>query len=208
MGVQCLPSGSDLQRGSGLWRLRDPTPTEFPKGLGLPTDTALERFERLDRAITGWMARSGITSLRISLGLVFFWFGFLKFFPGASPAETLATDTIQIMSAGFIQPRVSLLILATWECLIGIGLITGKALRVTLLLLFLQMPGTVMPMLLFPELTFQRVPFVLTIEGQYIVKNLVLISAALVIGATVRGGGLVAGDMPLATSDVRSTRGG
>ena len=150
-----------------------------------------EHLDRIDRAITGWMARSGVTALRVSLGAVFFWFGFLKFFPGVSPAETLATDTIRIMTAGLVEPSVSLFFLAAWESLIGIGLMTGRALRLTLLLLFLQMPGTVTPMIFFPELTFRSVPFVLTIEGQYIVKNLVLVSAGLVIGATVRGGGLV-----------------
>ena len=149
-------------------------------------DTLSARFDRLDRAITDTMARSGVTSLRISLGIVFFWFGFLKFFPGVSPAETLATGTIELMTGGLIEPRTAMIILAAWESAIGIGLITGKALRVTLLLLFLQMPGTVMPMFFFPDLTFQSIPFVLTIEGQYIVKNLVLVSAGLVIGSTVR----------------------
>lgn len=152
------------------------------------TMKTLNRFDALDRVITGWMANSGILALRVSLGVVFFWFGFLKFFPGSSPAEGLATDTIQLMTLGLVDASVSLPLLAMWECMIGAGLITGKALRTTLLLLFLQMPGTVMPLLLFPELTFQTVPFVLTIEGQYIVKNLVLVSAGLVIGATVRGG--------------------
>ena len=159
-------------------------------------DTLLDRFNRLDRAITSWMASSGIRSLRISLGVVFFWFGFLKFFPGLSPDEKLATDTVQILTGGLIDPRASLLVLATWESLIGIGLITGKALRATLLLLFLQVPGTALPLFLLPELTFQSAPFVLTLEGQYIVKNLVMISAGLVIGATVRGGGLRAASNP------------
>lgn len=149
------------------------------------------KFDRIDRAITDWMARWGLLLLRISVGVVFFWFGFLKFFPGMSPAERLATDTISLMTGGLLEPHVSIRILAAWECLIGLGLIFGRALRTTLLLLFLQMPGTVTPMFFFPELTFRSVPFVLTMEGQYIVKNLVLISAGLVIGATVRGGGIV-----------------
>lgn len=150
-----------------------------------------DRIDAIDRFLTGWMARSGILLLRISVGVVFFWFGFLKFFPGMSPAEALATDTILVMSGGLVEPWLSIKILAVWEILIGLGLIFGVALRATLLLLFLQMPGTITPMFLFPELTFQHFPFVLTIEGQYIVKNLVLVSAGLVIGATVRGGGLV-----------------
>jgi len=134
------------------------------------------------------MADRGVTLLRVSLGVVFFWFGVLKFFPGLSPAEELAGTTIAMLTGGFIGPNVSMPLLALWECLIGLGLMTGRALRVTLLLLFAQMPGTVLPLFIFPELTFVRAPLVLTLEGQYIVKNLVLVSAGLVIGATVRGG--------------------
>jgi uncharacterized membrane protein YkgB len=150
-----------------------------------------ERLDPIDVALTRWMASHGVDVLRWSLGIVFFWFGFLKFFPGVSPAEGLATETISVLTGGLVGPALSLPVLAAWECLIGLGLITGRALRLTLLLLFLQMPGTVTPLFIFPELTFQRVPFVLTIEGQYIIKNLVLVAAGLVIGATVRGGGLV-----------------
>lgn len=148
------------------------------------------RFDLLDRSITGAMAAYGVVALRVSVGVVFLWFGALKFFPGASPAEGLATRTIEVLTGGWIPPAFSILMLAAWESAIGLGLLTGRALRTTLLLLFLQMPGTVTPMLFFPEEVFVRFPLVLTLEGQYIVKNLVLISAALVIGATVRGGQL------------------
>ncbi len=148
------------------------------------------RLDPIDTRLTRWMARHGITLLRISVGVVFFWFGFLKLFPGVSPAEDLAGRTILLMSLGLIPPAISVPVLGVWESLIGLGLISGKFLRVTLALLFLQMPGTVVPLFVFPSETFQRIPFVLTLEGQYIVKNLVLVSAALVVGATVRGGRL------------------
>ena len=81
-------------------------------------------------------------------------------------------------------------ILASLECLIGLGLLTRVAMRITLLLLFVQMLGTLFPLFFFPRETFTSVPFVPTLEGQYIIKNLVLISAGIVIGATVRGGHL------------------
>ena len=129
------------------------------------------------------MANYGLLILRISLGIVFLWFGLLKFFKGLSPAEDLVRNTVY-----FIDPDVFIPILAAWESLIGIGLITGKFLRVTILLLFLQMPGTALPLLLLPEKVWTIFPYGLTLEGQYIVKNLVLIGAGLVIGATVRGG--------------------
>lgn len=140
-------------------------------------------FSKLDKKLTNWMANYGLLILRISLGIVFLWFGLLKFFKGLSPAEDLVRNTVY-----FIDPDVFIPILAAWESLIGIGLITGKFLRVTILLLFLQMPGTALPLLILPEKVWTIFPYGLTLEGQYIVKNLVLIGAGLVIGATVRGG--------------------
>lgn len=144
-----------------------------------------QRFDKIDRAITDWMARNGLVILRVGLGVVFFWFGILKFFPGLSPAEDLVRSTVY-----FIDPDIFIPILAVWETLIGLGLITGKFMRLTLLLLFLQMPGTALPLLLLPDVVWTVFPYGLTLEGQYIVKNLVLIGAGLVLGATVRGGGL------------------
>jgi uncharacterized membrane protein YphA (DoxX/SURF4 family) len=151
-------------------------------------------FDRVDPAIVRWMARHGIQLLRVSLGIVFLWFGVLKFFPGLSPAQELAGRTIEQLTLGAVPPAVSLPVLAAWECLIGVGLLTGWLLRLTLLLLFLQMPGTLLPLFFYPAETFTAVPFSPTLEGQYIIKNLVLISAGIVIGATVRGGRLVVGD--------------
>jgi uncharacterized membrane protein YphA (DoxX/SURF4 family) len=143
-------------------------------------------------ALTRWMARYGVVALRVSLGIVFFWFGVLKFFPGLSPAQDLATRTIETLTFGLLPPNVSIPILAAWECLIGLGLITGLFMRATLLLLLLQMLGTVTPLFFFPAETFTRVPYAPTLEGQYIIKNIVLVTAGLVLGATVRGGDLVA----------------
>src|SRR5258707_14840127 len=148
-------------------------------------------FAKVDVRLTRWMARHGITALRISLGIVFFWFGVLKFFPGMSPAEDLAARTIEKLTLGLMTPNVSVPFLATWECLIGLGLITNKFMRATLLLLFVQMLGTITPLVLFPAETWLHFPYAPTLEGQYIIKNLVLVSGALVIGATVRGGTLV-----------------
>jgi uncharacterized membrane protein YkgB len=149
-------------------------------------------YNRVDAVITRWMAQHGVRLLRISLGIVFFWFGFLKFFPGLSPATELALKTIGTLTFGKVAPAVAINVLAAWETAIGLGLIFGVAMRATLLLLFVQMIGTITPLFLYPELTFTRIPYAPTLEGQYIIKNIVLVSAAIVIGATVRGGGLVA----------------
>ena len=144
-------------------------------------------FDHVDTRITSFMARYSITILRISLGVIFFWFGILKFFAGLSPAEALAGRTIERLTFGLISPETAVIILAGWESLIGIGLIWGRFLRATLLVLFLQMIGTMTPLILFPSDTFTQFPYAATLEGQYIIKNLVLIAAGLVVGATVRG---------------------
>jgi uncharacterized membrane protein YphA (DoxX/SURF4 family) len=147
-------------------------------------------FDRLDRRITRWMADHGLTLLRLALGVVFFWFGVLKFFPGASPAEALAGRTIEVLTFGAIPEDVALRILAVWEVAIGIGLFVGHWMRAVLLLLFVQMLGTITPLVLFPSETFTVVPIAPTLEGQYIIKNVVIVAAAIVLGATVRGGEL------------------
>jgi uncharacterized membrane protein YphA (DoxX/SURF4 family) len=149
-------------------------------------------FQRFDVRLTNWMARYGVLLLRVSVGVVFFWFGVLKFFPDLSPAEELAARTIETLSFGLVKPALSLPVLAAWETLIGIGLMTGKFMRATILLLALQMLGTITTMFLFPNETFTRFPYAPTLEGQYIIKNIVLVSAAIVIGATVRGGAVIA----------------
>ena len=156
----------------------------------IPDDAWRARFDRLDRQITFALAAAAIPVLRVSLGIIFLWFGVLKFFPGLSPAQDLAARTIEQLSFGIVQPSVSLPVLAAWECLIGIGLISGRFLRATLLLLFVQMLGTMTPLVLFPAETFTVFPIAPTLEGQYIIKNIVLVSAAMVVGATVRGGQL------------------
>jgi hypothetical protein len=83
-------------------------------------------------------------------------------------------------------------VLATWECLIGLGLLTGKFLRGTLLLLFLQLSGTFLPLFFFPVETWKHVPYAPTLVGQYIIKNLVLVCAGLLLGGTMRGGTVIA----------------
>lgn len=152
----------------------------------LPVWDAIEaQFDRIDRAVTAWMARHGLTVLRMGLGIVFFWFGALKLEPGLSPAEDLVRETTY-----FVDPDWFLPVLALWEMAIGLGLIVGKFMRVTLLLLFLQMPGTALPLVIKPDAVWTAFPYGLTLEGQYIVKNLVLIGAGLALGGTVRGGRL------------------
>ncbi|MEP7291568.1 MAG: DoxX family membrane protein [Chloroflexota bacterium] len=161
---------------------------------------AVQQFDSVDQTVTRFMARHGVTLLRISIGIVFFWFGALKLVPELSPAENLIRQSITFLPMNLFLP-----FLAVWEMAIGLGFITGRFMRLTILLLFLQMPGTISPVFLRPDLVFTQFPFGLTLEGQYIVKNLVLISAALVVGATVRGGGLTSDHQALTLGRIRES---
>lgn len=147
-----------------------------------PLAVLLKRLnlEHLDAQIAGWMQRYGVRILRIALGIIFIWFGALKPL-GLSPAEELVRNTIYFVDEDFF-----LVVLGVWEVLIGVGLLFRPMLRLAILLLFLQMPGTMLPLVLLPEVCFTVFPYGLTMEGQYIIKNLVLIAAALVVGGTVR----------------------
>ena len=140
------------------------------------------QLEPLDRRITAWMDRHGVPLLRVAVGVVFVWFGALKLFPGASPATGLIVATYP-----FLPERLFLSFLGCWEVVIGLGFVTGRFLRVTVALMYVQMLGAMSPIVLNPAAVFVEPPFILTLEGQYIVKNLVLLAAAIVVGARARG---------------------
>ena len=140
-------------------------------------------FERIDETIAVWMARWSVPVLRVALGIVFIWFGALKILE-LSPAMSLVAATVYVVSPSLFIP-----VLGVWEVVIGLCLLYRPLIRLGILLLFLQLPGTFLPLLVVPGATFETFPYVLTVEGQYIVKNLVIIGAALVVGGTVRSGG-------------------
>ena len=145
-----------------------------------PQLTYRERFDAVDATLTSLMGRWSIPALRAALGVVFVWFGGLKVL-GVSPAADLVAATVYIVPADLFVP-----VLGVWEVLIGLCLLYRPLTRVGLLLLALQLPGTFLPLVLLPEVVYVTVPYALTVEGQYIIKNLVIIAAALVIGSTVR----------------------
>ena len=137
-------------------------------------------IDEIDRHISGWMNRYGRLFLRISLAVVFIWFGALKPL-GMSAAAELVRRTVYWLPPDFFIP-----LLGWWEVAIGVGLLFRPLIRVALFLLFLQMPGTILPLFLLPEVCFTQIPFAPTLEGQYIIKNLILLSAAIAVGGTVR----------------------
>ena len=133
-----------------------------------------------DAWIAGTMHRYGFILLRISLAIVFIWFGMLKPL-GLSPAASLVAQT-----AFWFDPDWFIPVLGYWEVLIGLLMLFRRTVRVAILLLFLQMPGTFMPIFVLPEVVFTQAPFGLTLEGQYIIKNITLIAAAIAVGGTVK----------------------
>ncbi|MFB6893062.1 DoxX family protein [Kitasatospora sp. NPDC056327] len=120
--------------------------------------------------------------LRASVGVLYLWFGLPKFFPGTSPAEDLATRCMSLMTFGAVPPDVSRFLLALMEVVIGLGLVTGVLLRVVLAVFFVHMTGVFATLVLLPNDVWARgVPPVPTLEGQYILKNIVLIAACLTV---------------------------
>lgn len=150
-----------------------------------------DRFDRLDTSLNRWLVAHSITLLRVSLGLVFLLFGALKFFPGASPIEALATQTTTVLTFGLLPPGVGLVVIAALEVAIGLCFVTGRLLRVGVWLMGAQMLGAMSPLLLFPGELFGP-GLVPTLAAQYIIKDIILVAAAMVIAATWSGARIVA----------------
>ena len=129
-----------------------------------------ERFIRL-------LDEYSVSLLRYSLAVVFFWFGVLKPIGVSSATETVSQTVY------FLPPEVFVPVLGVWEMAIGVCLLNRRLLRVGIALLLLQMAGTFLPLVVLPNVSFITVPFVPSLEGQYIIKNLVLISGALVVAS-------------------------
>jgi uncharacterized membrane protein YkgB len=141
-------------------------------------------LRELDKIILKRMKTLGEPAARVSLFIIFFWFGILKPL-GVSAAAPLVIKTVDWMP--LLTPGQWLSVIGWWEVLIGIFFLFRRTTRLAILLLFLQMTGTFMPLFILPEITFQEngIPFLPTLEGQYIVKNIIIISAALVIGGNL-----------------------
>lgn len=139
-------------------------------------------FKKIDQFITKHMKSWGIPAMRISFAIIFFWFGILKPFH-LSAAEELLKATVVWLPFG--SPENWLTVIGWWEVIIGITFLFKATTRFAIALLFMQMIGTFMPLAFLPEVTFQKGNYLMpTLEGQYIIKNLLIISAALVIGGT------------------------
>ena len=148
-----------------------------PTGLTATVDHVLGVFQ-------GLLNRYSVALLRISLGLVFLGFGVLKFFPGISPAEGIAAATIDRLTFGLIGGHTAVILTAVLETFIGLTLVTGKLVRVGLVVLAGAFVGILSPLVLFTDELFPHGP---TLLGQYILKDIVLVAAALVVAAGALG---------------------
>ena len=158
-------------------------------GSPLPPSPGIARAEA---QVARWLAAHTITLLRISLGLVFLGFGVLKFFPGASPAEALVIRTVDALSLGLVSGPPALVMTAAMETFIGLTLLTGRGLRAGLVVLAGAMVGIMSPLVLFyGDLFPGGLP---TIEGQYVLKDIVLAAAGAVVAAQALGAQYVVSD--------------
>lgn len=164
---------------------------------------ALRAFAVVDAgeaAVHRWLMRYSVVALRISMGAVYLGFGILKYFPGVSPAESLVLAVTHLLSfelvPAVIPNGVVMVLLATLECTIGLLLITGRWLRVAIYLLGAQLVGILSPAVLLAGREFAGPHHMPTLEGQYVLKDVILLTVAMVIATTVRGGALTDGGQP------------
>lgn len=113
--------------------------------------------------------------MRLMLAIVYIWFGALKVC-GMSPARELVEQTVY-----WYRPEVFIPILGICEVIIGLGLFIRKFIPYTIVLLLLHMAATVLPIFTLKNICFDVYPYCPTLVGQYIIKNLVLVSGALVV---------------------------
>jgi putative oxidoreductase len=151
-----------------------------------------DRFVAVENTLHGALVRHGITALRLTVGAVFLGFGFLKFFPGVSPAQGLAIRTIDLLTFGLVPWQVGIVAIAVLECFIGICLLANRWMRLAIWLLALELVGVLAPVALLTGRLFSGPHHAPTLEGQYVLKDVILVAAAMVIAAgTFRGGRLV-----------------
>lgn len=143
----------------------------------------MKQLEHLDQKIAGYMQKWANPFLKFAFALLFVWFGILKPL-GLSPAEDLLKATVKWLPFG--DPDTWLILIGWWEVAIGLAFIFKKTIRIAIALLLLQMVGTFLPLIFMPEITFQNNNvFTPTMEGQYIIKNVLIIAAATVLGGSI-----------------------
>jgi len=150
------------------------------------------RFTMVEAKLHGVLVRHGIAALRISVGAVFLGFGVLKFFPDVSPAQGLAVKTTDLLTFGLVPWQAGLVVIAALECFIGICLLANRWMRLAVWLLAAEFVGILAPIVLLTGRLFSGPHHAPTLEGQYVLKDIILVAAGMVIAAgTFRGGHMV-----------------
>ena len=163
-------------------------------------EVAYQRFLHLENRIHHQLVLHSVAALRIAVGAIFLGFGVLKFFPGVSPAQDLTEATTHILFLGLVPGGVALVMIATLECVIGICLLANRGMRLAIWLLATEFVGILSPLVLLPGRLFAGPPHAPPLEGQYVLKAIILVTAGLVIAAgAFRGGRMVRGDLAPAT---------
>jgi len=151
-----------------------------------------ERLVTIEEKLHGLLVRHAIKALRITVGAIFLGFGVLKFFPDVSPAQGLAIKTIDLLTFGLIPWEVGIVAIAALECFIGICLLANRWMRVAVWLLVVQFIGILAPLVLLTGRLFSGPHHAPTLEGQYVLKDIILVAAGMAIAAgTFRGGRLI-----------------
>jgi putative oxidoreductase len=148
---------------------------------------AVARLRALETRCDVWLVTYSIAILRVSVGAVFLVFGLLKFFPGVSPAQGLVEKTTGVLTLGLVPGSVALAFVATLESIIGLCLIANRRVRLAVYLLVFELIGILSPLVLLPGRMFHGPHGAPTLEGQYVLKDLIVVGAALVLATSVRG---------------------
>lgn len=151
-----------------------------------------ERLVTIEEKLHGLLVRHAIKALRITVGAIFLGFGVLKFFPDVSPAQGLSIKTIDLLTFGLIPWEAGIVAIAALECFIGICLLANRWMRVAVWLLVVQFIGILAPLVLLTGRLFSGPHHAPTLEGQYVLKDIILVAAGMAIAAgTFRGGRLI-----------------
>jgi uncharacterized membrane protein YphA (DoxX/SURF4 family) len=181
----CLVTGDER-----VARARRPPARGRPR----PRPRTLERLHAIELGVHRWLVAHSLVLLRISLGAVFLGFGLLKFFPGISPAENMVTTTTSILTFHLVPSSIALVAVASLECVVGLLLLSGRWLRGAIHLLAVELVGILSPLVLLPARLFGGPHHAPTLEGQYVIKDVILVAAVLVVATAARGARLTCDD--------------
>lgn len=166
------------------------SPPRHPAGKLGAHESGSTHLRAVETVLARVLAAHSITALRISLGLVILGFGSLKYVPGASPAESLVMQTTEALTFGLVSGTAAVVATAVLETFIGLSLLSGRGLRVAMVVMAGWLVGIMMPVVLFPGEMFPGgLP---TLAAQYVLKDIILAAAAAVVAAKALGGRLVA----------------